>query len=360
MNFSDLTVVIQGPWNPPAAGPHALPARLADLRRLMPGARLLLSTWQGTFMPKEIDAEDCIFSTDPGALPAYKLGACRPSQINRQIVTSAAGLARVCTPYALKLRSDAVLMHAGLFSQLERLQERLANAGQRLVVSGHFSVDPRVFEQMPFHFSDWFQFGVTSRLQRLWSVPLMSLDDATHYRRVPHAAHATCFDRRFLSRFTAEQHIWRAYAEALGYTAPAFHNDIRPEVLAAHDQFLGHELVILDPAQSGHVVRHKQWVLRSGLQRFNCLNHLDWLATAQAQGALTPLVAERRAIRWRQRAKRAVTWAGRLALRTTPLVVRPPIKPVLGLLLRCIDGLARGARLFPRLASADFRIPKEP
>ncbi len=341
---SDVTVVLQGAL-PDAAGLPALQANLAALRAALPGAAVVFSTWQGCDWPAGISVDQAVFSPDPGALPAYKVGRCKTNNVNRQIVSSAAGLAAVRTPYALKLRCDARLSHRGALDWLAWLQRHDGAGPGRIITAGHFCVEPRLFEQMPFHLSDWFQFGATARLQQLWQAPLMTLADATHYERQPHAAHSTLFDRRFIARWPAEQFVWRAFAQSLGYHVPDFHNDVSPAVLAEHDRFLATEVAILDLAQAGLQVPALAWAARSGMQRFNCLNHVDWLALAaqQQQWRLRP--AQQQAIARRQRAKALVGRAFSVARPLLPALVVPPLKRVVSLALKGADAWSRSSPL---------------
>lgn len=333
----EITVVLQGPVPADAAGIEALARHAAHVRQVLPGCQLILSTWQGMAVPQGIPVDRVLFSSDPGSLPPYKLGACKANNVNRQIVSSAAGLAAVATPYALKLRSDASLQHAGFLAMLRQLQRYDPQCHDRIVVVERFSIDPHLFEQMPFHLSDWFQFGPTLRLQALWRAPLMSLQDATHYRRVQHAETATWFDRRFVARWPAEQHVWRAFAAGLGYCVPEHHNHDSADVLRSHDRFLAREVVVLGLSKAGVQLPELAWAERSGLQRFNCITHLDWLALAANDGGWTLPLPLQHAVQRRQRVKHWVRRIFQAARPLVPVLVRPPFKPVLGHLLRVAD-----------------------
>jgi hypothetical protein len=333
----DITVVLQGAVPGDAPGRSALRAQIARLRRMLPGATVVLSTWTGRCEAGEFPVDQTCFSSDPGELPPYKLGACKPNHVNRQIVSSAAGLAAATTPFAMKLRCDARLQDTGFLRALAAQERREPGCTRRIVTVGRFSIDPHLFEQMPFHLSDWFQFGPTPRLQALWSAPLMTAADATHYRRTPHAAHATLFDRRFVARWPAEQHVWRAYAASLGYAVPGFHNDVAPAVLDSHDRFVAREVLLLDLPQAGVQLPALAWAERSGMQRFNCLTHLDWMALAAREAPWSLSAAEASAVRRRQEAKRRVRRLFHAARPLLPLLVRPPLKPVVSRLLRAAD-----------------------
>lgn len=337
----DVTVVLQGSTPADAQGQARLAGNAAALRAVLPGARVIFSTWRGAPAMLQEAVDFTVFSDDPGALPPFKIRSCKSNNVNRQIVSSAAGLARVDTPFALKLRSDARLEHRGVLDWHARLQDQLSGGPDRIVTASHFSVDPRMFEQMPLHLSDWFQFGRTERLRRLWSAQPMGLDESAYYDTAAYAPASTHFDRRSRARFPAEQHVWREFARALGYGVPDFHNDARPAVLAEHDRFVAQEITILDADQSGVRVHGYDWVAHSGMQRFNCLSHLDWLAVAAAQGALHVPASQHRALRRRQIAKTGVARAFRACRWLIPALATPPLKQVASVALHCADLLSR-------------------
>ena len=343
----DLTVVLQGGTPQSAAGLQALDQRINTLRQVLPGVSVVLSTWERS--PSQTGADLTVFSANPGSLPAYKLGPCKPNNVNRQIVSSAAGLAAVRTPFAMKLRNDALLLHGGALTELGRLKG--ANP-QRIVTLSHFSVNPHRFERMPFHFSDWFQLGTTQSLCDLWSCPLMTLAQATHYDSQPWAAHSNVLERRFCARWPAEQHVWRHYAAKLGYRVPDFHNDITPAVLADHDRFLAQELLLLDLPQAGVQLPALAWAAASGMQRFNCINHLDWLAAATRCGLCTPDAAQQRQIKRRQRAQQVVQRSFQFARPLLPLLARPPLKIVCRWVLKGIHAWSRATETAPSLNPA--------
>lgn len=336
---TDLTVVLQGALPTGAAKLQALNQRIQGLRQLLPGVTVVISTWNCAKAPPKIAADHTVYSADPGSLPPYKLGACKPNNVNRQIVSSAAGLAVVRTPFAIKLRNDAALLHTGALAALAHWPA----AHRRIATVGHFSLNPHQFERLPFHFSDWFQLGPTHSLRALWACPLMTPQQATHYDSQPWAAHSNVLERRFRARWPAEQHVWRHYAAQLGYAVPQFHNDNAAAVLAAHDQFLAHELLLLDLPQAGLQLPALAWAGRSGLQRFNCLQHIDWLAAAAQAGQFVPSAAQRALIQRRCRAQRLVQWAFQATQPLRPLLLRPPLKIVGRWVLKAADAWSRPA-----------------
>jgi hypothetical protein len=272
---SDITVVFQGSVSAHARedGP-TIAKYVKRTRRALPNARYLLSTWNGSELPRDLEIDDVVYSEDPGALPSIKARGGEPNNVNRQIVTAAAGLGKVSTSHALKLRTDSYLRHAGFFDRY--LKYAPCMAPDAVLFGKLFTVDPLVFEQLPFHMSDWFQFGPTEALRDYWSAPQMTLAEATHYETAPHGSHSTFLDRQFRCRLAVEQHVCAHYAARRGYPVPRFHNDVSPAVLESFAAFLQERVIVVDPAQSGFWLPKHEWAVQSRFQSFNCIGHADW------------------------------------------------------------------------------------
>ncbi len=117
----DVSVVVQGPWSP-----DQTPQALASVRAHLPGAQIVLSVWkQGPEFPAHaVDADTVLLNADPGAVDLRGLlhpdiehrTATASSNFNRQANSTLAGLRLADRPYALKLRTDMVLEHAGFLA----------------------------------------------------------------------------------------------------------------------------------------------------------------------------------------------------------------------------------------------------
>jgi len=283
MKTSDITLVVQGVFKPWITRDRDNFARnIARTRKALPGARIVLSTWQGAELPPGLRVDAVVESPDPGGLAPLKLDDRKPNNVNRQLVTTCAGLAKVETPYAAKLRTDCFLEHAGFIDYY--LEQRALDGGrERLLASSFFTLDPALFERLPYHLSDWFHFGPTALLRDVWSAAPMSMDDAQYHETHPHARDSSVFERKFRSRFAVEQTICMAFAARLGYACPRFLNDLSDAVLADYRRFLAHEVMLLDPWQIGLRFDKYGWVGTSPFQRMNNLMYLDWLALANPQ-----------------------------------------------------------------------------
>lgn len=327
---ADVTVVFQGPV---VHGPDGTVQQVRRTRQALPRARYVLSTWERSDC-RGIDVDQVVLSEDPGGLPGIKRrdGADELNNVNRQLRSTECGLAVADTPYAIKIRTDCSLEHAGLLGQVDYFP--LTLSGPRILASSIFTVDPVMFEQMPYHISDWVQFGETALLRTYWSAPFMDEQDAIYYERSPYAGHSTYMDRRFRCRLAVEQYVASLYAEQLGYTVPRYHNDVRAEVLKDHRRFLAERIVIMDPWRMGLRFPKYAWAYRSAFQRLNCLLFEDWYRLYLEHGGV-PSATQALGTHFpsRRRRKRIARVLSRWMDRAGPLLIRPGCKQMVNRLL---------------------------
>ncbi|OQW33025.1 MAG: hypothetical protein A4E19_06670 [Nitrospira sp. SG-bin1] len=324
-----MTLVFQGPV---IDGPQGTATCIRRTRQALPRSRCVLSTWTGSKVTG-LPVDRVVFSDDPGPLPGIKSrdGAGQHNNVNRQILSARQGLQDIETAYVVKIRTDCALKHAALLEAVRRYWE--VGVEQRILTSSLFTIDPLMFEQMPYHVSDWFQFGSTRTLQQYWSVPFMSDADARFYEQQPHAGHSTFMDRRFRSRLAVEQHLATHYARRLGYAVPQYHNDIAHNVMDGHRLFLARHCIILDPWDLGLEFPKYEWAYRSGFQRLNCLLFLDWYELYRGAGgsrvepSCAPLLAKRR------KQKHVARLLGRWLDKAGPLLLHPGLKTIANRLL---------------------------
>lgn len=329
LSQSQITLVFQGPV---VGGSGGTADVITRTRRAFPASPCLLSTWDGADTAG-IDVDAVVCSSDPGGLPGIKWrdGPGESNNVNRQIRSSQRGLQHVRTRYALKIRTDCALRHTGLVDAFERFSRPASTP--RILACSLFTIDPSMFEQMPYHVSDWLQFGLTSTLQLFWSVPFMAEHDATFYDRHPHAPHSTFMDRRFRTRLAVEQYLATHYASRSGYPIPHYHNDVRPEVLEGHRRFLARQWVIADPWDLGLDFPKYAWACRSSFQRLNCLLAMDWYRLLQEDGDARLGPYPPRAIKARRAHKHMARLLGRWMDRAGPLLVHPRFKQYVNRLL---------------------------
>ncbi|MEL7217391.1 MAG: WavE lipopolysaccharide synthesis family protein [Pseudomonadota bacterium] len=171
MRNSNLTFVVQGPVYSEGDGTAEV---LASIRSWYPGAYLVLSTFAST--PVELfahlDADEVVLSEDPGDMTPKGFKALN---INRQIVTTRAGLARVATPYVVKTRTDLVVTGRQLLDSYAPHVER-----GPVLVTNITTRDPDLAVRIPYWISDFLYMGRTEDLRFVFNAPLYGPSDFTH------------------------------------------------------------------------------------------------------------------------------------------------------------------------------------
>lgn len=293
LTSGQVTVVFQGGIQPDLLGSgredgNDFLYNVARTRAALPNATIVLSTWDSRLPERYASADilgidQLVLNPDPGGLPNIKFGYDAPNNVNRQIVSTQAGLAQVTTPYALKLRSDSYLINDNLLpfyqyytEQIHTNTSQAASGYSPIVVPNFFTIDPTMYEHMAFHVSDWAQFGRQETLSEYWSVPLMMTDNATYFERHSHDPDGRFADNAFRTRLAVEQHLATHWAQKLGFVIPKHYNNITAQILDAHNRFLASQIIVLDMADFGLSLPKYAWTLTDEFMAINCLSHDDW------------------------------------------------------------------------------------
>ena len=170
-------MVIQGP----VVGTNASPSEVCttaavveSVRRFLPNAEVILSTWEGTDCD-HIPADIVVKSKDPGALPVnVSTSHVVYNNLNRMLVSTQAGLALCSRPYSIKLRTDTPLRGTPDYALIKPVvcESFSPLFDQRILVPNIYTRHP-LKRPVLFHLSDLVQFGSTAALRTLWCIPLV-------------------------------------------------------------------------------------------------------------------------------------------------------------------------------------------
>lgn len=243
---SEISVIVQGPVYGPAHE-HLTRRALESARRQLPGCETILSTWVGTDVAG-LAYDRLVLSEDPGGVPQ----AHDPRfffNVNRQIVSTSAGLRAATRPYALKLRSDMLLTGTGFrafFHRFPRRHREYALFSQRVITGPAANPHRHAALFMP---GDWFSFGLLEDVRMLWEVPLAPEPETSRYFELHPEEHAA--GERELCRYNPEQYIW-VQALAKRFEIPFRHAlDFSPGVLRIAELALVDNLIPLEPEAIG-------------------------------------------------------------------------------------------------------------
>jgi hypothetical protein len=162
----NISVVIQGPLYRSLARTRSIDACLTAVRTHLPHAEIIISTWTDQDF-SGIDTDIVLASADPGV---FLDNNGNRNNINRQIISTVAGLKASTRDYALKLRADHILTGSqfavmGEYDLSIPKVERLLN--QPITVSTIFIRNPAKVPML-FHISDSVHFGTREDMIAFW------------------------------------------------------------------------------------------------------------------------------------------------------------------------------------------------
>ncbi|TFF33873.1 WavE lipopolysaccharide synthesis family protein [Pseudomonas sp. RIT623] len=215
IDSSEISVIIQGPivhrsYN---YGRQSITqAAVNSVRLLLPDAEIIVSTWAGEEPPSPL-IDLFLENPDPGAQKASPESLA--NNVNRQIVSTVAGLKQATRKYCLKLRTDIVLKSIDFIETYssDKFSRTNYSLFERRIVSNNLtSRNPvRYYQATPFfnwkllfHISDHVHFGLKQDMLLLWDLPLQTKSEAEYFvERV----HPERFRLNEEARLAPEQYI---------------------------------------------------------------------------------------------------------------------------------------------------------
>lgn len=271
-----FSVVIQGPvFGKPGEAYEIQKTQqcIESVRKVLPGAEIILSTWEGSDV-SHLKVDKIIFNKDPGAITFNDVNKNYFNNSNRQIVSTYGGLKIASRKYAIKLRGDCLLQHAGFTEFFNRYQEISAYPffKHRVIIPTIYSRNPRRIPIL-FHPSDIFQVGLTEDLVDLWNIPLQP---------EPATTRAVSPDQPLINdpypkvgyrmKFAAEQYVWFAFARKRGLDLNINHYcNLPPFKLFKSELSIINNFIIASPEQLGvllptrfqnepNLYTHEEWL----------------------------------------------------------------------------------------------------
>lgn len=177
----DISVVVQG-----AVDKENTPLCLDSLHRYLPGAEIILSTWEKTKVDG-LRCDEVLLNKDPGG---FRDKFCRTFTNNtlRQLVSTQEGIKKASRRYILKMRSDLVFKSAlflKFFDDFERRNPAYIMFNHRVIFCSFFSKRfcsaGEENQPLPFHISDWLAFGFSEDVRYLFDIPFPNEPENTWY-----------------------------------------------------------------------------------------------------------------------------------------------------------------------------------
>lgn len=235
----EISVVVQG-----AVSAQYTPICLRSIRTTLPQAEIILSTWQGTDT-SGLDYDKLVVSDDPGA-EIMDTATGVYNNINRQLVSTEAGLAVAGRKYCLKFRTDMELLSAdfiNFFGKFDTKETPAQYFKNRILISNFYTRNPRILP-VPFHPSDWIAFGLTEDLKKYYDIPLQDRSEMTWFQT--HKKYTRCFLTN-LARYVPEQYICLNFIKNNHYAVSCNnYYDASRDNIRQTEKFFADNMVVLD------------------------------------------------------------------------------------------------------------------
>jgi len=273
ISFSQISVVMQGPilGRPDDALENQLTRRCAEsVRKFLPGAELILSTWEGGNV-QGIEYDVLLKSEDPGTVKSY----CeKNTNLNRQLVSTQAGLKAATRSYVFKMRTDTVLTGNAFINLFEAFPRRATSHqifSQRVLCWNMFTKNPARSRIGCYHTSDILSFGLANDIRLLWDIPIY-LRSEDELKEDEWKMKQETVRETPISYQVAEQYIW---LQCINKKVPAcLPKQITPTEAALSDLYLANNFIVLDTTQYGI-----EWKNAASINRTlwsETYNHAEW------------------------------------------------------------------------------------
>lgn len=152
--------------------------------------------------------------------------------VNNFIESVYNGLALATRKFVLRVRNDLLFKDRTFIDLYKKLYNNYYRKGDRTVfnmpvmISSLYTLNPFAGGRLPFHYGDWFHFGLLTDIRPMWNLPLVTLDFMTHYKSHYCMPGTKEKERNFLSKIAVEQYIhFKFFQKKFNDIVLEYHND---------------------------------------------------------------------------------------------------------------------------------------
>lgn len=268
INSKQISIVVQGGIIEPFTDKC-----IKNLRVCFPDSEIILSTWIGSSI-SGINIDKVIFSPDPGAVIVDKVAGTL-NNVNRQLISTQAGLKAATRCYILKTRTDILFENTNFLSYFGKYDNIKSPYFQnRLLICNYYTRNPRVFSAC-FHPSDWIVFGRASDVNNYYSnIPLMTTEDETWFLHHPKKFN---FFTNYICRFTPEQHIFLSFLKNYHNISCNCYYDQNSELIIKTEKTFAQCFIVLD-YQKHLLIKFSKYNPNRYLEKYTLISHWQWKA----------------------------------------------------------------------------------
>lgn len=208
VKMQDLSFCIQGPVERNSYGENLTQKLVASIKHFYPNSPIIFSTWDSEVVDS-LEGVTLVLSKDPGSGLRYK-NRPEKNNINRQIISTCAGLNSVKTRFVVKMRSDLLVENRRLAKIVEKLPKTPSNSysvfENYVIVLDRLTFNPNKKINPLLHVTDMLQAGLTTDVRRMWDIPTMTSVQENYYENVDPVLASRVANH--LPQFRAEQYFW--------------------------------------------------------------------------------------------------------------------------------------------------------
>ena len=257
IDSKDISVIVQGPINK-----KETPKCLKSIRKFLPEAEIILSTWQGTDI-SNLDYDILVLCEDPGTTLIEEFTHKKTyNNMFRQLVSTNEGLKKATRKYAMKLRSDLIFTSDRFLEYFNKFEARGNNYNlfkHKIltdVLFTRFNIKTGKFENrviIPFHVSDWWLFGLKEDLDTYFmDTELVKEPEFTRYFNLEGNQEKISPYGKARFKFAPEQYFgYSCFARNFDDIYMEDAADYSEELMEKFRQALVNNFIILEFKQSG-------------------------------------------------------------------------------------------------------------
>jgi len=301
---AEISFVVQGPVA--RGGPAGTDRACASIRAHFPGAEIVLSTWRDQDTDG-LDVDEVVRSEDPGTVGPLM------SNVNRQLVSSLAGLRAASRRLAVKTRTDLVFRTDALLRFWGRwplpADHPLRIFEERVLLPNVIAQRPLHVSPYPLHPTDWAFLGLRTDLLRLFGIPLMREEEGAVPAQLEGVARLF-WSHKVTPQYVPEQFLWvGALRRAVPDLELRHPYELTPRTVELTEASFGVNLALLDTTTQFGIEHPKYPQLNRAFVSQQIFQHHQWLELydlhtrglvdpGAADAALAALAGRHRNPRW--------------------------------------------------------------
>jgi len=243
-----ITFIVQGPYI------NSVTSKVLNyLINKFSNSKFIFSTWKNNRIGKiNLKKIKIIRNKDPGAF-RYCDDPILYYSYQRQVKSTLVGLKNAKTKYCIKIRSDCIISNNNFIKYFEKFKKKSKEYNileKRVLISSNYTIDPNKID-LPFHFSDWFYFGLKKDLLKIFKQNYRKKenDDIANWYKTnkkPLKYHSNYF-----CKFRIEQNIIKNFLKK--YINFSFRNgyDNSEKNIILTEKILSNNFIIFDPPELG-------------------------------------------------------------------------------------------------------------